>query len=1623
MHLGGTTLRHICCVSPAMTTTISVAAVVVMSVACALMFAVFGNADGAADSYLGHSFDGAQSLVAWSFAQHDDGGDNDNDAHTYPYDVDLSAGAYPDAVSYIPRIIDGPAGQLPVSVPFVQSDSWHVFSSDPLFEYPQRASPAPYYVDGSASAILGIDPLFFDTHHNNPMYKRYLIFGSEFDTFAGSHPLLNVVSHGVASIPGNGFFTVATMPPSVASDLESMGLVVIPDSPLDLHYDNLLHAAQHVNHGFDVFQIAQGSMPEKFRDTGSASGLAQHLNVIPIYNHILNADSADAPDATGISDMLGLDYGGGNDSRDASGMGITVAIVDSGVDFSNPDIQHSLARDSVTNHPIMLDADGQGIVISNYTFYANIDKDGIVRNHTGDVPEGFDSVVYTTNDGVFLAIKQDGKGTAIPVYNSLYPVIGNAPIFNGTLDDDMKIGSSNRDYIRSQSGAYRLGAIFQAGEAGTAPDGSTRMQVVPVLVVDSAVLGLYDMVVPDMSSSWLDYTRVAGETPDFDFDFTDENPIVLGSGNEFLMYDSDDDGVTDYVAGTVGARVLDVHSVTNMTLRSHYDDVLHAVNGTLLPAIDPDGRFFGIMSDHDGHGTASSGVITSAGKMVYDIYNDTGGYTITGAAPGAKILPVKALWLGDAIYGWMWSAGFDNRGTGWKFSGEPRADIISNSWGISSFPNMGAAPGYDVISLVLDMLATPRSIDDDYPGVVMITSAGNSGHGYGTVGIPGSASFAIAVGASTNNVFVGYGPFQNQPRFGSTVADAGHVTVPNTNRGHVVDFSSRGPGLLGDVRPDLVGIGAYGFVPRSMMGHTQSSDTLDPFSLFGGTSMACPMVAGAAAVLMSHMDAMLLDYDPFIVRNILMSTAQDMHNDPFVQGAGLANAGRALDFVDGKNGIFAVSNDASYQNIREILQPAVDAANIADTGLGHVKMPDRKIPMTVWFAGHLDPGQRSTATFTIENSGEDELRVDINPYVLSLVRYTEYSGTTIPHQKDPVLADVDGYTPNYIRLADVHRDKDLGGLFDYYNHTRTDDKKSGAGIADDGNAVDDAVDANNTSTSDDQIPDTSPSSAFIFPKDASLLIVNVNFEFPDFMNMSADIYADDLGIASLYLYDWMDDNRDGDITSDELVLVTRGGSWGTVQEIRVSDPADVFHGEPIVGIYPVPLRYSYWVGANGANATSFDYTVSASYYAKEDWNAVWPTYDTITVAPRNTDTVDLSLVTFEDTWPGVHQGFVAFVGEHHTANVPVSFVVLSPVHDVDSDVWFGAFDDAVIRDGDNDTVTDAAVDSGGLGAAMLTPDVMYQNGYTMGAVDMVGRYMAGDWRNYYFDVTDDTIDVASIHISWKSPYTSISAFAVNPAGKIIQTNVPSGTFGHFLGWPSVDWLGNTPFSEGGGFYPSTTSSGNGHDGWDTSVFMNVPINGTGTYAIMTHTTLFGGESVTEPVTISIKFHEDASKSAGSVAHGSVESQQDGILQDTHTSAAGSIDVLRPAYDDSDNANGLESLASMSDGLPPGEKSSDYGAAVDEASGTASGKSSTSDETGNTLDSESFVSPSSGDGLVSYVDDTFDTFDSGFGLGLLAGVIAGGAAGSILILVILHQKNSMANTPRTRTHYDKHAAPV
>ena len=165
----------------------------------------------------------------------------------------------------------------------------------------------------------------------------------------------------------------------------------------------------------------------------SASNLiSQGYNVIEDFK--LDFHNSDDDDVITDASRIGLITGStaAEKKYSATGNGTTIAIVDTGVDFSNPDIQHSLARDDI-NHPIMIDPDGQGIVLTNATFFAYIDENEIIRNYSKPIPSHMTSSAYVTRDGVFLDVSQGGKGSDIPVYNSFFPQFGNSIVFNGLL--------------------------------------------------------------------------------------------------------------------------------------------------------------------------------------------------------------------------------------------------------------------------------------------------------------------------------------------------------------------------------------------------------------------------------------------------------------------------------------------------------------------------------------------------------------------------------------------------------------------------------------------------------------------------------------------------------------------------------------------------------------------------------------------------------------------------------------------------------------------------------------------------------------------------------------------------------------------------------------------------------------------------------------------------------------------------------------------------------------------------------------------------------------------------------------------------------------------------------------
>ena len=128
-----------------------------------------------------------------------------------------------------------------------------------------------------------------------------------------------------------------------------------------------------------------------------------------------------------------------------------------------------------------------------------------------------------------------------------------------------------------------------------------------------------------------------------------------------------------------------------------------------------------------------------------------------------------------------------------------------------------------------------------------------------------------------------------------------------------------------------------------------------------------------------------------------------------------------------------------------------------------------------------------------------------------------------------------------------------------------------------------------------------------------------------------------------------------------------------------------------------------------------DYTLTASYFEKELWNDLSVEQDSVSIPPLSNVRINSTIITDSDQKTGIYDGFILFEGEHHNLNVPVTYTVK---HQVEKDI-------PIVIHGEQNSVN-------------------YGNGFVKGAFDMTNRYMSGDWRQYFLDINDKTINSGAI---------------------------------------------------------------------------------------------------------------------------------------------------------------------------------------------------------------------------------------------------------------------------------------
>jgi serine protease AprX len=288
------------------------------------------------------------------------------------------------------------------------------------------------------------------------------------------------------------------------------------------------------------------------------------------------------------------------------------------------------------------------------------------------------------------------------------------------------------------------------------------------------------------------------------------------------------------------------------------------------------GQAFGMFSttwdDPMGHGTHVAGSITGDGQASKGM--------LRGGAPEARFI-AQGMWstllknlsvppkLGD-MFGKAYAEG---------------ARIHSNSWG--SPRNLG---GYDSFATQVDEFMFAN------PDFLLIFAAGNSGVDKdkdgridpGSVSTPGTAKNTLTVGASENVVFKGgIQKKLKELRGGPENWGAEPIasdTLSNNENG-IAAFSSRGPTQDGRTKPDVVAPGTNILSARS---HHPEAQPLwgaynNDYVWSGGTSMATPLVAGAATLVREHLvkSKGIAEPSAAVVKGVLMHTALDLFPGQF----------------------------------------------------------------------------------------------------------------------------------------------------------------------------------------------------------------------------------------------------------------------------------------------------------------------------------------------------------------------------------------------------------------------------------------------------------------------------------------------------------------------------------------------------------------------------------------------------------------------------------------------------------------------------------------------------------------------------------------------------------------------
>jgi len=255
-------------------------------------------------------------------------------------------------------------------------------------------------------------------------------------------------------------------------------------------------------------------------------------------------------------------------------------------------------------------------------------------------------------------------------------------------------------------------------------------------------------------------------------------------------------------------------------------------------------------STNDNHGTHVAGAVAGAPFALFGVTDDAGFLRGQGVAPGAglveQLYPPFLAGGPGSIGGMVPDAMLDI----FRDSVDSGAAVVNNSWGPSSTPQ-----GYDIPTMQVDMIV--RDADPDQAGaqplvaVWAIMNGGGDGIGEcapSSLGSPDEAKNLIAVGSTALRAATG--------------EQRAEILNLSANSAH-------GPACDGRRVPHLVAPGCF---TDSTLGGGDSD-----YGLFCGTSMAAPVVAGAAALYIEQFRARhAASPGPALVKAVFAAAARSL---------------------------------------------------------------------------------------------------------------------------------------------------------------------------------------------------------------------------------------------------------------------------------------------------------------------------------------------------------------------------------------------------------------------------------------------------------------------------------------------------------------------------------------------------------------------------------------------------------------------------------------------------------------------------------------------------------------------------------------------------------------------------